>query len=104
MAACLALFYKLTVIIDDKFVFIRFGYGIIRVKYALSDIASVSVVKNGWWYGWGIRSLGSGWLYNVSGLDAVELKLKNGKIHRIGTDEPEEPEELERALRENIKA
>jgi hypothetical protein len=27
-------------------------------------------------------------LYNVSGLDAVELRLKSGDIRRIGTDDP----------------
>ncbi len=26
-------------------------------------------------------------LYNVSGLDAVELKLKDGSVRRIGTDD-----------------
>jgi len=30
-----------------------------------------------------------GWrLYNVSGLDAVELHLENGDIRRIGTGDP----------------
>jgi hypothetical protein len=28
-------------------------------------------------------------LYNVSGLDAVELRLKTGDIRRIGTDDPQ---------------
>jgi hypothetical protein len=28
-------------------------------------------------------------LYNVSGLDAVELRLKSGDIRRIGTDDPQ---------------
>jgi hypothetical protein len=28
-------------------------------------------------------------LYNVSGLDAVELKLKSGEVRRIGTDNPQ---------------
>jgi len=28
-------------------------------------------------------------IFNVSGFDAVEIKMKNGKIYRIGTDEPE---------------
>jgi len=28
------------------------------------------------------------WIFNVSGFDAVELIMKNGKIYRIGTDEP----------------
>jgi hypothetical protein len=27
-------------------------------------------------------------LYNVSGLDAVELRLKSGQVRRIGTDDP----------------
>jgi hypothetical protein len=27
-------------------------------------------------------------IYNISGFDAVEIKLKNGKIYRIGTNEP----------------
>lgn len=30
-----------------------------------------------------------GRLYNVSGLDAVELRLKSGEVRRIGTDDPQ---------------
>jgi hypothetical protein len=38
--------------------------------------------------GWGIRR-GPGFrLDNVSGLDAVELRLKSGEVRRIGTDDP----------------
>ena len=32
----------------------------------------------------------SGWMFNVSGLDAVELELVNGKRFRIGTEDPSE--------------
>jgi hypothetical protein len=39
-------------------------------------------------------------IFNVSGLDAVEIKMKNGKIYRIGTDEPKQ---LERAILQAIK-
>jgi plasmid stabilization system protein ParE len=39
-------------------------------------------------YGWGIRLTPSGWMFNVSGLDAVELTLRSGKRFRIGTDDP----------------
>ena len=39
------------------------------------------------------------WIYNVSGFDAVEIIMKNGKIYRIGTDVPEE---LEAAIRQVI--
>lgn len=34
-----------------------------------------------------------GWFYNVSGLSAVEIKLKTGIKYRIGTDVPQELEE-----------
>jgi hypothetical protein len=33
---------------------------------------------------------GQYWVWNVSGLDAVELTLRSGRRFRIGTDEPEE--------------
>jgi hypothetical protein len=33
------------------------------------------------------------WIYNVSGFDAVEIKMKDGKTYRIGTDEPEKLEQ-----------
>jgi hypothetical protein len=46
------------------------------------------VVRNCWWYGWGIRRGPDFRLYNVSGLDAVELRLKSGEVRRIGTDDP----------------
>ena len=39
------------------------------------------------------------WIYNVSGFDAVEIILKNGKIYRIGTDVPSE---LEAAIKQAI--
>jgi len=32
-------------------------------------------------------------IFNISGFDAVEIKMKNGKIYRIGTDEPKKLEQ-----------
>jgi hypothetical protein len=50
-------------------------------------------------YGWGIHYYGKGWLYNVAGLDAVEIRLTSGRRLRIGTDEPEVPcEAISRAI------
>jgi hypothetical protein len=58
-------------------------------RLALADIEDVRIVRNTWLNGFGIR-MRPGWrLYNVSGLDAVELQLKNGDIRRIGTDDPQ---------------
>ena len=46
-------------------------------------------MRNPWYVGWGIR-LGPGyWLWNVSGLSAVELVLADDRRFRVGTDEPE---------------
>ena len=55
----------------------------------LDQIDTCRPVSNPWIYGLGIRLTPHGWLYNVSGVEAVELKMKSGKTCRIGTDEPE---------------
>ena len=84
----LVLFHNLTVMIDDRDLRISFGIGLIRKRFPLDQIESCQPVRNSWLYGWGIRLTPRGWLYNVSGLEAVELKMKSGKTCRIGTDEP----------------
>ncbi len=84
----LILFYNLTVTIDGQDLRIHFGIGLIRKRFPLDQIDSCQPVRNSWIYGWGIRLTPRGWLYNVSGLEAVELQMKNGKTCRIGTDEP----------------
>lgn len=96
-------FATLTVSIDENHIGIKFGYGIFKKKFSLAEIVSVKIVKNHWYYGWGIRLWlwPKMWIYNVSGFDAVEIVLKNGKVYRIGTDVPEE---LERELKMTIGA
>ncbi len=86
---CFILFYSLTVTVNDKFVTVSFGPGLIGKRVRIGDIESCKPVRNRWWYGWGIRKIPRGWLYNVSGLGAAELSMKNGKLYRIGTDEPQ---------------
>ncbi len=81
------LFSSLTVTVDEGAVEVRFGPGPFRKRWPLSDFVSVGVVRNKWWYGWGIRLVPRGWLYNVSGLDAVELTRRSGRVLRIGTDD-----------------
>ncbi len=85
-----ASFASLTVTIDGSNLRIKFGYGIFRKKFRLTSIVSAKIVKNHWYHGWGIRVWvwPYMWIYNVSGFDAVEIRMKNGKIYRIGTDEP----------------
>ena len=98
----LASFATLTVSIDGNYLRIKFGYGIFRKSFLLNDVASAKAVKNHWYYGWGIRMWfwPYMWIYNISGFNAVEITLKNGKIYRIGTDEPKK---LEQAISQLIK-
>ncbi len=89
LLVCLGLFATLTVDVSDRRIAVRFGLGVIRAELMAGEVRSVRVVRNKWYMGWGVRLLPRGWLYNVSGLDAVEVAMTGGKTYRIGTDEPE---------------
>ena len=99
MLGAMALFYCLTISVNSRALEFSFGIGLIHRTIKLEEMESARQVRNPWYCGWGIRWFGKGWLYNVSGLDAVELQLKNGKIVRLGTDEPEA---LLRAINANM--
>ena len=85
----LLLFHSMTVEVVRGYLRFRFGVGVIRRQFRVKDIDSAEQVRNRWWYGWGIKLTPHGWLFSVSGLDAVQIRLKNGRQYRIGTDEPE---------------
>lgn len=89
IAACIPLFYALTVEVTHREVVAYFGVGLIRKRFLLEDIRGARPVRNPWWYGWGIRLTPRGWMFNISGLDAVELDLDGERRFRIGTDEPD---------------
>jgi hypothetical protein len=88
LGLCLLLFPTLTVVVQRDRLRCFFGLGLIRREISVSEIRAVAVVRNPWTYGWGLRLIPGGWLWNVSGFDAVELRLSDGKRLRIGTDEP----------------
>ncbi len=89
MAVFLALFYALTIEIDATHLSFRFGIGLIRKRIPLAEIVDAQLVRNSWIDGWGIHRTPHGWLYNVSGWEAVEITLTSGKRLRLGTDEPQ---------------
>ena len=97
-----ASFVSLKVVIDEDYLRIKFGYGIFRKKFSLEEIISARRVRNHWYFGWGIRLWfwPYMWIFNVSGFDAVEIRMKNGKIYRIGTDKSKE---LESAINREIQ-
>ncbi len=90
MAILALLFHSLTVEVDQENLTLRFGIGLIRKKIPLRTVESVRQARHRWYFGYGIRLTPQGWIWIVSGLDAVELSLSNGKRFRVGTDEPGE--------------
>lgn len=90
LVIALLLFCSLSVEVSEADVSLAFGIGVIRKRFALDKVAETEIVRNRWYYGWGIKILRDGWLYNVSGFDAVELRFENGRRARIGTDQPVE--------------
>ena len=93
-------FYGMTVIVTDQYLKIIFGIGIYSKKIDLSTIASVSTQNNPYYYGFGIRFLSNGTLYNVNGKHAVEIRFKGKKkVIQIGTNDLEN---LRNVIEKNI--
>jgi hypothetical protein len=87
LLVCAIVFSKLTIKIDGESLEASFATGLIRKKVPLAEIADCEPVRIRWWYGWGIHLTPNGWLYNVSGLDAVAIKLRSGRKFALGTDD-----------------
>jgi hypothetical protein len=83
-------FSRLIVTVEDGEVTATFGIRKPHMVNQLSNVRTVTQVRNTWIQGWGVRKTSDGWMYNVWGLDAVELELGSGHVFRIGTDEPEQ--------------
>jgi hypothetical protein len=93
------LWSSLTVRIAGGALQLRFGLGIPRKSVPLADLAAVEVTRTRFWDGWGVHRTRRGWLYNVSGFDAVLVRRKDGKALLVGTDEPRKLKAaLERAM------
>ncbi len=82
-------FSRLTVTVSDDTVTAAFGYGKPSRQVELGEVTEARMVRNHWYLGFGVRKIPKGWMYNVWGLDAVELQLRDGRVFRIGTNDPE---------------
>jgi hypothetical protein len=90
LAICGFVFSSLTIQITDRVLRWQFGPGLIRKEVPLHDIEKAEVIGTTFLQGWGIHYTTRGWLYNVSGFQAVAVRLKSGKQFLLGTDEPEQ--------------
>jgi len=80
------LFYGMTTRITNEQIVISFGIGLIKKKILLSRVTSVEQVTSPWYYGYGIRFIPNGMMYNIGGSNGVELVFNDTKrIFRIGS-------------------
>lgn len=86
---CAYMFSSLTIQIAGRSLRWHFGPGIFRKEIPLSEIQGVEITETRLIHGWGIHHTPRGWLYNVSGFQAVAIRLRSGKEILLGTDEPE---------------
>ena len=85
----LVLFFGLRVEVTEESLKLSYGIGIIQRSIPRSRIKNAIAVRNKWYWGFGIRLTPRGWMWNISGLDAVELEYPNGKNFRVGTEDPD---------------
>lgn len=85
----LFIFRVMTIEVDSIALRWWFGGRLWTHSVAIDEIESVVSVQTRFWHGWGIHRFSGGWLYNVSGRSAVEIRLRGDKLLRLGTDEPE---------------
>jgi hypothetical protein len=79
---------RMTIRIDRERLHWWYGPGWPRYSLPLDQIRAVEVTRTTWLQGWGIHRTRRGWLYNVSGYDAVHITRADGKGVLLGTDEP----------------
>jgi len=81
------LFYKLRIKVDEQGISVIYGIGIIKFRIQPEKISYVKKTKSPFFYGFGIRMIPGGMLYNIQGTQSVEVsyfKTKN-KLVRIGS-------------------
>jgi hypothetical protein len=96
---CMILFSSLVIEVTEEELRWKFGLGLIQKSVKLSEINQVEVTQTNFIEGWGIHWTARGWLYNISGFQAVAIQLTNHQQLLLGTDEPQQ---LVSVLREQL--
>jgi amino acid transporter len=88
LAITAVLLTTLTVHVTVDVVSWHFGPGVIHFSLPIAEITNVAVARTPLWAGIGIHWIFTGWVYNVSGRDAVQLTKRDGSKVWIGSNEP----------------
>ncbi len=86
-----AMFWGLRTSVDHEAVRVAFTFGWPKRTFAIDAIEAHAPARNRWHFGWGIRLVPGGWMFNVWGFDAVDVTYRTKekiKTFRIGTDDP----------------
>jgi hypothetical protein len=89
VAGLMSTFRSLTVSVSEREIAVRFGEWLQAKRIPLVSIKACAPRRMSPINGWGIHFVGNGWLFNVYGLDAVEVELLDGSKTFIGTDQPQ---------------
>lgn len=87
LAFSLGLFGWLTVEVDAREIRLALGIGALRKTVHVAEIVTCQRIRTRLWWGWGLRWTPAGWLYNVSGREAVRLELARERPVIIGSDD-----------------
>lgn len=86
-----AMFWRLRTSVDQEAVHVAFTFGWPKRTFPIEAVDAHTPARTRWYFGWGIRLIPQGWMFNVWGFDAVDVAYRtNGtiKTFRIGTDDP----------------
>jgi hypothetical protein len=85
-----AIFTRLTIAVDANTLRWHFGWGWPGGSIAMADIARAETTQTNLLEGWGIHwTIWHGWLWNVSGFQAVEIFKNGGGSITLGTQDPQ---------------
>ena len=90
LGLCILLFSTLTIHLNNGRLEWYFGPYIWKKNISINEIKQVSIEPIRWYYGYGVRMLGSKTLYTVTGSKAVRLDLHNGKTILLGGNNTDE--------------
>jgi hypothetical protein len=89
VAVATTMFSTLTTDVDSRRVAWWFTFGFPGGEIYFPDIANLELTRTSFWEGFGIHwTFGHGWLWNVSGFNAVMITKRDGKRITLGTDDP----------------
>jgi|GEM_PF-655022 len=87
-------FYKMTITINTKNVYVSFGAGeFIKKVIPISEIKRIKKVNIPWYFGMGIRLMSGGVIYNTKNGNGIKLDLKSKK-YIIGTNKYNKIQEI----------